>query len=353
MIESIVAYSIRNRMTVGMLVLFIIGWGLFAVSQLPIDAVPDITNNQVQVVTTSTSLAPQEVEKFITHPIELVLRNLPDVVEMRSISRYGLSIVTIVFQDKMPILHARQLVQEQLNMVNIPENLGLPELMPITTGLGEIYQYTIEVEKGFEDRYSLMDLREIQDWIVKRRLSGIPGIIEIGSYGGLLKQYEVAVDPERLMLFDLSLGQVVESLGKNNQNAGGAYIEKGDLAIYIRSEGLIQSTDDIAEILVEDRNGTPIRIKDVGEVRFGHATRYGAMTKNGKGEAVGGIAYMLKGANSLETVRKVKERVEELNKIMPPGTRIEPYLDRSDLIERAITTVRNNLTEGALIVILC
>ncbi|MFZ6664981.1 CusA/CzcA family heavy metal efflux RND transporter [Peijinzhouia sedimentorum] len=353
MISSILGFSIRNRLIILLLVSGIIAWGIYGLIHIPIDAVPDITNNQVQVVTVSPSLAPQEVEKFITQPLEFSMANLPDVVEIRSVSRYGLSVVTIVFEEKMKTLAARQLVAEQINIAkgNIPTDFGEPELMPITTGLGELYQYSLEVEPAFESQYSAMDLREIQDWIVKRRLSGIPGIIEIGSFGGYLKEFEVGVDPFKLQNFDLSITDVFTALEKGNQNTGSSYIQKGPNAYYIRAEGLLESLESLKEVVITLRNGVPVKVGDVATVTYGHAPRFGAMTKNGKGEAVGGIAFMLKGANSMETVGLVQERVKEINLSLPEGVTIVPYLDRSSLVNRAISTVKANLIEGGLIVI--
>jgi len=321
---------------------------------LPIDAVPDITNNQVQVVTVSSSLAPQEVEQFITYPIEVATANIPNVIEIRSISRFGLSVVTIVFEDWVPMLEARQFVKEQIDLAagEIPDGLGTPELMPITTGLGEIYQYVLEVEPGYEDRYDAMDLRTIQDWIVKRQLAGIPGIIEVSSFGGYLKQYEVALDPMLLQSYDVAIFEVFEALAKNNQNTGGSYIEKTPNAFYIRTEGVVQNIADIENIVVGNRNGIPVLVKDVGTVQLGAPKRFGAMTMDGKGEVVGGITLMLKGANSSEAIANVHERIEQVKTSLPEGVKLEPYLDRSVLVGKTIETVQKNLLEGGAIVIL-
>lgn len=353
MFEKIIHISVEQKFIVFLLVIGISIGGFISLKQLPIDAVPDITNNQVQVVTVSPTLAPQEVEQLITFPIEISVANIPRVTEIRSISRYGLSVVTIVFEDGMSQLDARQFVQEQLNLAaeEIPEGLGSPELMPITTGLGEIYQYSLEVEPGYEDQYDAMELRTIQDWIVKRQMSGIPGIIEISSFGGYLKQYEVSIDPLILRSFDLTLSDVFDALERNNQNSGGSYIEKSTNAYYIRSEGRINSLDDLKNIIVKHQGHNPVLIKDISEVKWGSPKRYGAMTKDGKGEAVGGIALMLKGANSSETISNVHERIERIQSSLPEGVSIQPYLDRSDLVGRAIDTVSKNLIEGGLIVI--
>lgn len=351
--EAVIAFSVRQKFLVALMVAVLIAVGLYNVQHLPLDAVPDITNNQVQVVTVSPTLAPQEVEQLITYPVEVVMSNIEGVTEIRSISRYGLSVVTIVFEDGKPMLDMRQLVREQIDIArgNIPDGLGSPELMPITTGLGEIYQYTLAVKPGYEDQYDAMDLRTIQDWIVKRQLNGIKGIVEVSSFGGYLKQYEVAVDPMKLNSFGLTLHDVFTALEQNNQNSGGSYIEKGPKAYYIRTEGLVKSFEDIENIVIASANGIPILIRQIGEVRLGSAQRYGAITRDGKGETVGGITLMLKGANSSEAIAAVHERVKEVKKSLPEGVTLEPYLDRSDLIDRAIHTVSKNLLEGGLIVI--
>jgi len=354
MIKSIIAFSVRNKLIITILVLGLIGGGIASLRNLPIDAVPDITNNQVQVVTVSPSLAPQEVEQFITYPIEVATANIPEVIEIRSISRFGLSVVTIVFEDWVPVLDARQYVKEQIDLAadEIPEGLGTPELMPITTGLGEIYQYVLEVEPGYEDRYDAMNLRTIQDWIVKRQLAGIPGIIEVSSFGGYLKQYEVALDPVLLQSYDVAIFEVFDALAQNNQNTGGSYIEKTPNAFYIRTEGIVENIADIENIVIGTRNGTPVLVGDVGTVQLGAPKRFGAMTMDGKGEVVGGITLMLKGANSSEAIDNVKDRIEQVKKSLPEGVRLNPYLDRSDLVGKTIETVRNNLLEGGAIVII-
>lgn len=354
MFEKIIWFSIKNKLLVGLFTLFLIGFGIYSTTKIPIDAVPDITNNQVQVVTVSPSLAPQEVEQFITYPVEIAMANVPGAIEIRSISRFGLSVVTIVFEEDIPNLDARQYVKEQISIAagNIPSTFGTPELMPITTGLGEIYQYVLEVEPGYEDQYDAMELRTIQDWIVKRQLSGIEGIVEVSSFGGYLKQYEVAVDPFLLETHNLSISDVFTVLEKNNQNTGGSYIEKGTNAFYIRSEGLVNSLDDIRMIPVKETGNTPLLIEDIATVKYGSAPRFGAMTMDGKGEAVGGITLMLKGANSSEAIDNVITRVEQVQKSLPEGIHIYPYLDRSELVGKTIKTVITNLVEGGLIVIL-
>lgn len=354
MIEQIIRFSVNNKLIIGAFILAWIIGGVLALRSLPIDAVPDITNNQVQVVTVSASLAPQEVEQFITYPVEVAMANIPNVTEIRSVSRFGLSVVTIVFEDFVPILEARQFVKEQIDLAagDIPPGLGQPELMPITTGLGEIYQYVLQVKPGYEDRYDAMELRTIQDWIVKRQLAGTPGIVEISSFGGYLRQYEVAVDPLLLQSFDLSLAELFEALSRNNQNTGGSYIEKTHNAYYIRTEGLVRNTDEIGSIPIANRRGVPVLIRHVAKVQFGSPKRFGAMTMDGKGEAVGGITLMLKGANSSDAIANVKARIEKVSRSLPEGISIYPYLDRSALVQKTISTVERNLLEGGIIVIL-
>lgn len=354
MFDAILRFSVKKKLFVGLTTLFLLIGGIYSMLTLPIDAVPDITNNQVQIVTVSPTLAPQEVEQLITMPVEIAMSNIMNVTEIRSVSRFGLSVVTVVFKESVPTLDARQLVNEQIQSVagEIPSELGMPEMMPITTGLGEIYQYVLKVESGYEDKYDAMELRTIQDWIVKRQLSGIPGIVEINSFGGYLKQYEVAVDPDVLFSLNITIGEVFEALNKNNQNTGGSYIEKVNRAYYIRSEGMISRIKDVEQIVVANRNGIPIRISDIGTVRFGAPKRFGAMTMDGKGECVGGIAMMLKGANANVVTGELEKRVEKIQKILPEGVTIEPYLNRSELVNRNISTVIYNLIEGAIIVFL-
>lgn len=354
MFKAIVRFSIKKKLFVGLTTLFLLIGGIYAMLTLPIDAVPDITNNQVQIVTVSPTLAPQEVEQLITMPVELAMSNIMNVEDIRSVSRFGLSVVTVVFKEDVPTLDARQLINEQIQTVagEIPTELGTPEMMPISTGLGEIYQYILKVAPGYEDKYDAMELRTIQDWMVKRQLSGIPGIVEINSFGGYLKQYEVAVDPDALFSLNITIGEVFEALRSNNQNTGGSYIEKEKNAYYIRSEGVITQTKDIEQIVITNRNGIPIHISDVGTVRFGSPKRFGAMTMDGEGECVGGIAMMLKGANANIVTQELEKRVERTQHLLPEGVSIEPYLNRSELVDRNISTVVNNLIEGAIIVFL-
>ncbi|MBB4079416.1 cobalt-zinc-cadmium resistance protein CzcA [Lewinella aquimaris] len=352
MFDQIIAYSIRNKLVIGLFVLALILWGIFSLRQIPIDAVPDITNNQVQVITTSPTLATQEIEQFITTPTELALQNLQDLVEIRSISRFGLSVITVVFEESTDIYLGRQLVSEHLKEAaeNIPEGLGTPEMAPISTGLGEIYQYVVRPEEGYEDQYSATELRSIQDWIVSRQLSGIEGVVEVNTMGGYLKQYEVAVDPNLLKSVGVSIADVFTALENSNENTGGAYIEKNPRTYYIRTNGIARDLNDIRKIVVDVRAGRPILIEDVAKVQFGEAPRYGALVRNGK-EAVGGRVMMLKGANSSAVTERVKERVEQIQLSLPEGVVIEPYLVRDKLVSTAIGTVEKNLIEGGLIVV--
>ncbi len=354
MLDTIVRFAIRKKLFIGITTLFLLIGGFYAMFTLPIDAVPDITNNQVQIVTVSPTLAPQEVEQLITFPIEISMSNIMNVEEIRSVSRFGLSVVTVVFKESVPILDARQLINEKIQSVSaeIPPSLGTPEMMPITTGLGEIYQYVLEVDPQYQNKYDAMELRTIQDWIVKRHLSGIPGIVEINSFGGFLKQYEVAVDPDALYSVNITLSDVFDALSRNNQNTGGSYIEKQKKAYYIRSEGMISSPEDIERIVIVNRGGIPIHIGDIGTVKFGFPKRFGAMTKDGTGECVGGIAMMLKGANANVVTAELESRVAKAQKSLPEGVKIVPYLNRSELVSRNISTVIFNLIEGAIIVFL-
>lgn len=352
MFKKIVHFSVRKKLFVALTTLFLLIGGIYSMLTLPIDAVPDITNNQVQIVTVSPTLAPQEVEQLITFPIEVAMSNIMNVEEIRSVSRFGLSLVTVVFKEDVPTLDARQLINEQIQAVSgdIPTELGTPELMPITTGLGEIYQYVLKVAPGYEKKYDAMELRTIQDWIVKRQLSGIPGIVEINSFGGYLKQYEVAIDPDALYSLNITIGDVFEALNRNNQNTGGSYIEKVNKAYYIRSEGMITNLHDIEKIVVTNRGGIPVHVSDIATVRFGAPKRFGAMTKDGEGECVGGIAMMLKGANANMVTKELEKRVAKVQKMLPEGVSVEPYLNRAELVNRNISTVVRNLIEGALIV---
>ena len=352
MFTAIIRFSLGNKLLVGLGVIVLIIMGLYSATQIPLDAVPDITNNQVQIVTTAPTFAPEEVENLITYPLEAGMTNLPQVVEVRSISRYGLSVITVVFEDHVNIMLARQYVQEQLNMSVADLPLGVePELMPITTGLGEIYQYVLTVEPQVAHEFDATRLRTIQDWIVKRQLNGTKGIIETSSFGGYLKQYEVAVDPISLRNYGINIQDVITALEQNNQNSGGSYIEKGSYSYYIRTEGRVNDMETIAQIPITNTSGVPILIRDIADIRIGSAKRYGAMTMDGKGEVVGGITLMLKGDNSSEALQNVKTRIASIQESLPDGVSIYPYLDRSKLIGKTIETASNNLIEGGLIVI--
>ncbi len=353
MIDNIIAYSIRNKFIIGLLVFGLVAWGLYSLRQLPIDAVPDITNNQVQLITQAPTLAAQEVEQFITYPVELAMQNLPGVEEIRSISRFGLSVVTVVFKEEMGTYLPRQLVSEQLKVAEaeIPTGLGSPEMSPISTGLGEIYQYALHVKPGFDSLYSPMELRSIQDWIVRRQISGIEGVVEVNSFGGFLKQYEVAINPEQIRAMNVTMAEVFTAIESNNQNTGGSYIEKGPNAYFVRGEGLVKSLSDIEGIVVKNIGSIPVLVSDVAKVHFGHSPRYGAMTSNGQGETVGGIVMMLKGANSAEVIERIKSRIIQIQQNLPEGITIDPFIDRTKLVDKTIKTVSTNLIEGGLIVV--
>ncbi|WP_126974315.1 CusA/CzcA family heavy metal efflux RND transporter [Gynurincola endophyticus] len=353
MLDRIIKFSIQNKIIIGLMTLLLIIWGIWSAARLPIDAVPDITNNQVQIFTSCPTLAAQEVEQLITFPIEQSIANVPGVEEIRSISRFGLSVITVVFKEETDIYFARQLIGEKLKEAekSIPPGIGSPELAPVSTGLGEVYQYIIHPKKGSESKYNAKDLRTLQDWIVSRQLYGTPGIAEVNSFGGELKQYEVAVNPERLRAMGVSIPEIFTALERNNENTGGAYIDKKPNAYFIRGVGLAKTLDDVRSIAVKTTGTVPVYVKDVAEVRFGHAVRYGALTYNGEVDAVGGVVMMLKGENSNEVVKRIKEKLPTIQKSLPDDIVIEPYLDRTDLVSRAIRTVQKNLIEGALIVI--
>ena len=354
MLEKIIDFSIRNKLIIILFTLTMAGFGFFAILKIPVGAVPDITNNQVQVITTSGNLSTQEIEQFITAPVELEMANLPGVMEIRSISKFGLSVVTIVFEDKLGTYLPRQLIAEKLRAAssNIPEGFGTPEMGPITTGLGEIYQYILDLKPGYENTYTPMDLRTIQDWIVKRQLSGINGVVEINSWGGYLKQYEVAIDPVRMRSKEVNLMEVFEALEMNNSISGGAYIEKTNQSYFIRGDGQVKSLEDIGNIVVKRNDGIPVLIKDLATLHYGYANRFGAITANGQGEKVLGQIMMLKNANSKLVIKAVKDRVAEIQENLPEGVYINPILERSELISKTSLTVVENLLLGCLIVIL-
>jgi cobalt-zinc-cadmium resistance protein CzcA len=353
MINRIISFSVKNKFIIGLFILALIGWGTYSLTKLPIDAIPDITNNQVQVISLAPSLAVQEVESFITAPIEVAVANIPDIIELRSISRLGLSVVTVVFEDNVNVYWARQQLGERLKEAEevIPAGLAQISLAPISTGLGEIFQYRLAVEKGYEKEYNPMELRTIQDWVVRREMLGTPGVADINSYGGFVKQYEIAVNPERLRGMKLTLTDIFTALEKNNENTGSAYIDKKPNAYFIRGIGLVKTIEDIEKIVIKtSSSGIPVLIRDIATVQYGSATRYGAFVVDTT-EAVGGVVMMLKGANAHEVIDNVATRIESIQKSLPKQVRIEPYLNRSDLVGRAIGTVSRNLLEGALIVI--
>lgn len=354
MLDRIIQFSINKKLIVGVFVFALIGWGSYSITQLPIDAVPDITNNQVQIITTAPSQSAQDIERLVTFPIEQSLATIPEISEVRSFSRFGLSIVTVVFSEHTDVYWARQQIAERMNAIQglIPPEVGTPALAPMSTGLGEIYQYIIRPKPGYEQKYSIIELRTIQDWIVRRQLLGVEGVADVGSFGGKLKQYEIAIDPQKIRGMKITLDEIYNALSNNNQNTGGGYIDKKPNVYYIRSEGLIRNEEDIQNIAVKTtENGTPLLIKDIGTVKIGFATRYGAMTYNDKGEVVGAVVMMLKGANSSKVIANVKERIAQIEKNLPEGLTIDPFLDRTKLVNNAIQTVSKNLAEGALIVI--
>jgi len=352
MLNAIIGFSIRNKLIIGLFIVGLIGWGSSAITQLPIDAVPDITNNQVQILTYAPSQSAQDIERLVTFPVEQTMATIPGITEIRSFSRFGLSVVTIVFEDDVDVYWARQQVNERLVVAGkqIPPGVGMPELAPVTTGLGEIYQYILKVKPGYEGKYDIKELRTIQDWIVRRQLLGTEGVADVSSFGGYLKQYSVQIDPAQLQSLGLSIADVFDALEKNNQNTGGGYIDKQPYAYFIRSEGLIGSEEDIENIVVREGE-TPVLVRNIGQVVEDHAIRFGAMTENGNGETVGAVVMMLKGANSSRVIEHVKQRIEEISKTLPEGVVIEPFLDRTKLVNNAIGTVTKNLAEGALIVI--
>ena len=353
MLSKIIHFSIKNKLIIGLFTLVLIGFGVFSITQLSIGAVPDVTNNQVQVITTSRNLSTQDMEQFITYPVELEMANLPGVLEIRSVSKFGLSVVTIVFEESMGSYLPRQLIAEKIQSASerIPEGFGTPEMGPITTGLGEIYQYTLDVKPEFTNKYSTTDLRTIQDWIVKRQLSGIPGVVEVNTWGGHLKQYEVAINTHKLHAMGITVQDIYSALEKNNSVSGGGYIEKTNQAYFIRGEGLVSSLEDIRDISVKTVNGLPIYIKDIAKVEFGSALRFGAITGNGEGEKVMGQVMMIKGGDSNKIINAVQARVSEISETLPEGVYINPVLDRSVLIGKTTSTVAENLILGILIVI--
>ncbi len=354
MLNRIIHWSIHNKLIVAVLTLGIITWGVFSLSNLPIDAVPDITNNQVQIVTVSPSSGAEDIERFVTFPVEQSMATTPGIEEIRSFSRFGLSVVTIVFNEDTDIYWARQQVLERLSdaKASIPPGYGDPFLAPLSTGLGEIYQYTLKAKSGFEKKFTPTELRTIQDWVIRRQLLGVKGVADVSGFGGNLKTYEIAIDPFLLKSNGITVTDIFQAIERNNQNTGGAYIERNSMTTYIRTEGLIGNLTDIENIQVKHTESSmPVFIRDVAKVHYGAAVRYGALTYNTEGEAVGGIVLMLKGANSSEVIHLVKEKMAQIESNLPDGVELNVYLDRTNLVDRAITTVTNNLMEGALIVI--
>jgi cobalt-zinc-cadmium resistance protein CzcA len=354
MLTKIIEFSVKNKLIVGLFVLALIGYGTYQATKLPIDAVPDITNNQVQVITIAPSFGATDIERLVTFPIEQVNSNISGMKEIRSFSRFGLSLVTIVFDDETDIYWARQQVAERLQQVQsqIPTGIGTPTLGPVSTGLGEIYQYVVKPKKGYEQKFDVTQLRTIQDWIVRRQLLGVKGVAEVSSFGGKLKQYEIAINPNQLNAYGITINDVFTAVENNNQNTGGSYIEKGATVLYIRSEGLIGNVNDIENISIKAKNSTaPLFIRDIADVKTGFATRYGAMCYNDDGEVSGAVVMMLKGANSSDVIKDVKDRIAQIQKTLPEGVEIEPFLDRTKMVNNAIGTVEKNLLEGALIVV--
>ncbi|RTY75451.1 CusA/CzcA family heavy metal efflux RND transporter [Flavobacterium sp. LS1R10] len=353
MLDKIIQFSIKNKFIILLLTLVLIAWGSYSLKNLPLDALPDVTNNQVQIITTAPTLASQEVEQLITYPLEQSVKTIPKVIELRSISRFGLSVVTVVFKDDVDIYWAREQIFQRLQEAkeNIPAYAGTPSLAPVTTGLGEIYQYDVYAKKGYEDKYDAVQLRTIQDWIIIPQLQGIEGVAEISTWGGKLKQYEVAVDPNKLNSLGVTITDIFDALEKNNQNTGGAYIEKDQYAYFIRGVGMAKGIKDLENVVVDNKNGSPILVRNVAEVREGISLRYGAATKDGKGEIVCGLALMLKGENSSAVVNRINEKMIQINKTLPEGVVAEAFIDRGKLVDSAIGTVSKNLLEGALIVI--
>lgn len=351
MFERLIAFSLRQRALVLVGTLALVAGGLYALTRLPIDAVPDVTNNQVQVLTQAPALSPLEVERFVSFPVEQALKSLPDLVELRSLSRAGLSVVTVVFEDDVETYFARQLILEKLREAeeDLPPGVETPELGPVSTGLGEIFRYVVRDTTG---RMSPMELRTIQDWIIRRQLLGVPGLAEVNSIGGQLKQYHVLVDPDRLAAYGLTLREVFDATAAASGSAGAAYIETGPEQLAVRTDALVTSADDLQNTVVRtSADGTPVLLRDVAEVAVGPAIRFGAATQDGRGEVVNGFAMQLKGANARVVVAAVKDRIEEIRASLPEGVVIEPYYDRTALVGRTLATVARNLTEGAVLVI--
>ena len=352
MFQKLITYSIRHKLVIGVLSIALAIWGVWSLMHLPFDSTPDITDNQVQVITQAPSLGAQEVEQYVTTPVEMALANIPRIQERRSISRSGLSVITLVFDDAADIYWARSQVSQVVEQLEkeLPKNTET-EMGPIATGLGEIYHYTIRAKEGYEHKYSLTQLRTMQDWIVRKQLSGTPGVAEVSGWGGYVKQYEVAINTDQLNASGVSVSEVFDALQRNNANTGGSYIEENSNQYYIRGIGVVKNLEDVANITVKTVDGTPVKVGDVAKVQLGHATRFGAVTRNGEGEVVAGIAIMLKGENFQEVIKNVKERINQIQKSLPEGVVIEPFIDRTNLVDRVEGTIARNLIEGGLIVI--
>lgn len=352
MFQKLITYSIRHKLVIGVLSIALAIWGVWSLVHLPFDSTPDITDNQVQVITQAPSLGAQEVEQYVTTPVEMALANIPRIRERRSISRSGLSVITLVFDDAADIYWARSQVSQMVEQLEkeLPKNTET-EMGPIATGLGEIYHYTIRAKEGYEHKYSLTQLRTMQDWIVRKQLSGTPGVAEVSGWGGYVKQYEVAINTDQLNASGVSVSEVFDALQRNNANTGGSYIEENSNQYYIRGIGVVKNLEDVANITVKTVDGTPVKVGDVAKVQLGHATRFGAVTRNGEGEVVAGIAIMLKGENFQEVIKNVKERISQIQKSLPEGVVIEPFIDRTNLVDRVEGTIARNLIEGGLIVI--
>lgn len=352
MFQKLITYSIRHKLVIGVLSIALAIWGVWSLVHLPFDSTPDITDNQVQVITQAPSLGAQEVEQYVTTPVEMALANIPRIQERRSISRSGLSVITLVFDDAADIYWARSQVSQVVEQLEkeLPKNTET-EMGPIATGLGEIYHYTIRAKEGYEHKYSLTQLRTMQDWIVRKQLSGTPGVAEVSGWGGYVKQYEVAINTDQLNASGVSVSEVFDALQRNNANTGGSYIEQNSNQYYIRGIGVVKNLEDVANITVKTVDGTPVKVGDVAKVQLGHATRFGAVTRNGEGEVVAGIAIMLKGENFQEVIKNVKERINQIQKSLPEGVVIEPFIDRTNLVDRVEGTIARNLIEGGLIVI--
>jgi cobalt-zinc-cadmium resistance protein CzcA len=356
MLERLMAFSLRNRLIVGLAVLVIVGLGAYAVRTIPIDAFPDVTNIQVEVVSSAGGMSPLEIEQFVTYPIENSMRGLPGLVMMRSVTKYGLSVVTLVFKDNVDIYFARQQVHERVSEVErtLPEGVET-ELGPIATAMGEIFQYTLESDRPATagEIEMLTRFRTTQDWLVAPLLKGVPGVTEINSFGGYLQQYHVLVDPAKLLKYDLSVDVVANAVRNNNSNVGGNVVSEGAEQYIIRGVGLIRSEDDIRKIVLKAEKGTPVSIRDIGDVRVDHAIRQGASQKNGHHEVVGGIVMMLRGENSREVVASVEAKVREINTshVLPDGVRIVPFYERSQVVEKSTSTVLEALAEGSVLVL--